>query len=478
MSNKFNIPYKTFARKETHPARLAALARLYGISSAPAERCQVFEIGCGDGGNIIPLAVLNPESRYLGIDSSQELIALGRERISELGLGNIELIADDILNYRPATGEYDYVICHGVYSWVSPEAQRAILQKGATALAQQGLFFISYNTLPGWRQRGAVRDIMRVGASFARGIDERERVAAALSFLEVVAESSPNVSAYVREAAIRLRNSDPSYLSQEFLGEYNTPLLFTEFMNRAKDARLQFVSEARVAMMSYNDLSPQIRDFLASLGSDEIKKEQALDMARNRTFRETVLCHESLAIDRGMSSQVFRQLYFVANYTPVEDGSIERVRFIERATGREVVTPAGECATILSVIAECGVMGTTIQGVSEVSASRIALSEHELMQVVVTLWKTGFVDAVTAPLGGMGEYAQVTSLARAQAITASKVTSVLHESFALSEIERRALNLLESPMSFSALETLLLASAPREEAQGAVKSLRQKGFFL
>lgn len=482
MNSPEEIPYKTFARKETHPARLGALARLHGVSSASCEHCSVFEIGCGDGGNIIPLAALYPDSRYVGIDRSATLIEKGRAEIRELGLSNIELIEGDISSFRPDQGAFDYVICHGVYSWVSAEVRRAILQRGVTAMAPQGVFFVSYNTLPGWRQRGAVRDIMRVGASLAGDAsDDRSKVEAALSFLSLAARSATGSNPYLREAAERLPNSEPSYLLQEFLGEHNTAFKFTHFMEEAQAAGLQFMSEARVSMMSDDDLSPEARELLASLGEDPIRREQALDMLRNRTFRETLLCHASLAIDRGMSSGVFRQLIFVANYLPRgagEDAQGERVRFMERFSGREVLTPAGECATVLGVIAGCGAKGATLHQIEQAAAPVINLSEYEMMRVLVTLWKSGFVEAVTSPLGGMGDRAHVTALARSQAVKSPKVTSILHESFALSDVERRALALLDKPVTFAELQTLLIDQASESEAAAVVSSLSEKGFFL
>jgi methyltransferase-like protein len=234
-------------------------------------------------------------------------------------------------------------------------------------------------------------------------------------------------------------------------------------------------------MMSEDDLPAEARQLLGTLGDDTIRREQALDMLRNRTFRETILCHAAVAIDRGMSSGVFRQLTFIANYLPRgkgEDTQGERMRFMERFSGREVLTPLGECATVLGVIADLGVKGATLHQISEATQKVLQLSEHEMMRVLVTLWKSGFIDAVTTPLGGMGDRAYVTAVARSQATKASKVTSILHESFALSDVERRALALLDKPVTFAELEALLVSDSSAKDAAAAVTSLCEKGFFL
>jgi methyltransferase-like protein len=478
-----NYPYKTFARKETHPARMGALARLYGIPAKGADRCSVFEIGCGDGGNIIPLAVQYPESSFVGIDLDKDLIERGRSEIATLNLTNIEMISGDLSQYKPSVGGYDYVICHGVYSWVPPEVQRALLNLAVTALAHDGVFFISYNTLPGWRQRGALRDIMRVGAGFVENEDEVTRLENAMAFLALIVEQSSSIAPYVREAAERLKTSEPSYIVQEFLGDYNSAVMFSEFIRDAATAGLQFVSESRVVMMSSEDLTQDLNEVLSALDDNIIAREQVLDIVRNRMFRETLLCHRSIQLDRGLQSGVFKELTFVAGYLPEiasalgspewnrEDGL---VKLIERYSGREVTAPAGECAELLKVLASSGPRGLKFNDLVELAA----IEPQDCLRVVFTLWKTGFIEALTAPVCAVHERATVSPLARRQAVANLRVTSGLHESFNLTPEERAVLAQVSAPMTFSALETLLLANSPRDRVTELIAALREKGFFL
>lgn len=476
-----SYPYKTFARKETHPARMGAIAKLYGIEARSADACSVFEIGCGNGGNIIPLALQFPNSSFVGIDVAADLIEQGRSEIDSLQLANIELIHGDIREYKPAVGRFDYIVCHGVYSWVSPETKRAILDRAVTGLSPQGVFFISYNTLPGWRQRGALRDILRVGASFVENEDEVARLENAMAFLALIVEQSSSITPYVREAAERLRTSDPSYIVQEFLGEYNTAEMFTDFMGDATAAGLQFVSESRVVMMSSEDLSPQINEVLTALDESVVAKEQVIDIVRNRMFRETLLCHQSVPLDRGLQGAAFKDLTFVASYLPAAnrvESESSQVQLVERYTGREVSAPAGECAAMLALMAEFGPRGASFGVISGQAEIRLEMDSHESLRVIYTLWKTGFIEALTAPVCGTQERIVVSQLARKQAVSNVRVTSGLHESFDLSAEERSLLAQAIAPMTVSALETLALASFPRERVEELLGSLREKGFFL
>ena len=83
----------------------------------------MLELGCASGGNLIPMALTFPDSRFVGIDLSREQIADGQKTVEALGLTNIELRHLSILDVDDSFGPFDYIVCHGVYSWV-PETSR------------------------------------------------------------------------------------------------------------------------------------------------------------------------------------------------------------------------------------------------------------------------------------------------------------------------------------------------------------------
>src|SRR5438094_55973 len=133
------VPYPSFAFPFTHPSRLAALARLAGLDAPPLEQCRVLELGCARGGNVIPMAAQLPHARFLGIDLSPVQIDAANQTIRALGLANIELRRMDILDVTATTGEFDYIIAHGVWSWVPPVVREKILAILAQNLAPDGI---------------------------------------------------------------------------------------------------------------------------------------------------------------------------------------------------------------------------------------------------------------------------------------------------------------------------------------------------
>jgi SAM-dependent methyltransferase len=154
------VPYKSYPYRQSHPERLATIATLFGMSTRPIEKARVLEIGCAAGGNLIPMADRLPESEFIGVDFSKRQIADGQAVISEVGLKNVRLAHGDVRKLDTELGKFDYILSHGVYSWIPDDAQDALLAACGKHLAPQGVAYISYNTYPGWHMRGMIRDIM------------------------------------------------------------------------------------------------------------------------------------------------------------------------------------------------------------------------------------------------------------------------------------------------------------------------------
>src|ERR1700754_855638 len=147
---------------QTAPGRLAAIAYLFGLSPPDVSRARVLEIGCAAGNNLIPFAAWHPQAEVVGVDLSQVQIDQGRRRVQALGLSNLTLVQGDVATLELAAlgGSFDFIICHGVYSWVPESVQDAILSAFDSMLAPRGIAYVSYNVYPGWKAKEIVRDAM------------------------------------------------------------------------------------------------------------------------------------------------------------------------------------------------------------------------------------------------------------------------------------------------------------------------------
>src|SRR5262245_23959957 len=85
------VPYSSHPYAQSHPIRMSVLGVLFGMTPAPVDRCRVLELGCAGGGNLVPMAAVLPESRFVGVDLSSVQIADGQRLVEALGLKNIEL---------------------------------------------------------------------------------------------------------------------------------------------------------------------------------------------------------------------------------------------------------------------------------------------------------------------------------------------------------------------------------------------------
>jgi methyltransferase-like protein/ubiquinone/menaquinone biosynthesis C-methylase UbiE len=290
------VPYPSHPFAQTHPDHLATLATLLGLRPPPADRCRVLELGCASGGNLLPMALALPDSSFLGIDLSAEQIGQGSKTVAALGLKNVELRHLGILDVDDSFGEFDYIICHGVYSWVPREVQDKILAICARHLAPDGVGYVSYNTHPGWHLRGMVRSMMNYHVSRYPGEPPPQRVARARALLAFLArsagESDSPYAQLLREHQELLQQHSDSYLFHEHLEECNEPVWFLQFCERLTAHGLRYLGEAEFStMVAGTSFPPEVQQELEALAPNLLEKEQYMDFLRNRTFRQTLLCH-------------------------------------------------------------------------------------------------------------------------------------------------------------------------------------------
>ena len=285
-----SLPYLSLPVSYTRPQHLAALAALSGSPAPAPDRARVLELGCASGGNILPLAVHFPHARFVGVDLSARQISDGQRRIAALGLGNIELHCADIATFAVAPAIYDYVICHGVFSWVPLEVQDAIFRVIGAALAPGGVAAVSYNVLPGWHLRSPVRDLLLAHAGADGPPQERVRRAREILKRFETLKSGDAYAALMRDEARRLARLPASYILGEFLAETNAPLAFDTFAARASTHGLAFLCEADLDASAQALLDAPTRQHVAATaGGDRIRAGRMLDLFSGRPFRRSLL---------------------------------------------------------------------------------------------------------------------------------------------------------------------------------------------
>ncbi|MBU2549273.1 MAG: methyltransferase regulatory domain-containing protein [Proteobacteria bacterium] len=299
------VPYTGHPIPTGHPERMATLGGLFGLDPAPVAGCRVLEMGCADGGHLIPMALHLPGSEFVGLDLSRRQIEMGQNMLREFGCANVRLEHAGIMDVDPNWGVFDYIICHGVYSWVPAEVQERILAVCAENLADRGLAFVSYNTYPGWYGPEMVRNLMQYHTSGLT--DPVECVQQALAVTDFVARfiqtEDDEYARWMQKELERVKNlsanmGSHAYIYHEYLEDRNSPVYFHQFAARAAAHGLQYLGEAVYANMLTHGFPDPVGEVLDGIGGDVVALEQYMDFLRNRRFRQTLLCRAGLALDR------------------------------------------------------------------------------------------------------------------------------------------------------------------------------------
>jgi SAM-dependent methyltransferase len=315
------LPYRHGSIPETHPARIGAIARLLGLEAAEPDRCRVLELGCAEGMNLLPLAERFPGSNFTGIDFSPAHFTVAEQARSAAGITNAHFVCADLLDYAPESSVFDYVIAHGVYSWVAPEVRDRVLALCARALAPGGIAYVSYNVYPAWGLLGGLRATLR--ATLARAADPVAEITRLLPTLDRAFAAQPGpYAALVRELLADMATRPPELLFHDDLEVVCEPVTFLEFTTHAQRHGLHYLAEAHFASMPADHLPAPARDALADLSPDFLHAQQFLDLLGNRRFRNSLLISVPPRPERVPDPAVISQLAVGLHLQPA-DGRID-----------------------------------------------------------------------------------------------------------------------------------------------------------
>ena len=320
------VPYESYPFKLSHPAHLFTMGTLFDLNPTPIEKARVLELGCSSGGNLIPLAVTYPQSQFVGVDFSKTSIDLGDKHIDALELKNIDLKHMLILDFPKEEGLFDYIICHGVFSWVNKKTREKIFNICEDNLKSNGVAYISYNTLPGWNMVNSIRDLM---LWHTQSIDDpKQKVTQARMILKFITdgleEDTSPYSQFLKYEIKPISKLPDNYILHEHLSLYNEPMYFFEFMEQASKRNLAYLSDAMLSTMYTGNLPKSFAEELNKI-HNIIATNQYMDFIRNNRFRSTLLCHSSQEINRKLNFQDVTKWYLQLNAKLNESDFTEEV---------------------------------------------------------------------------------------------------------------------------------------------------------
>lgn len=308
----------------TNINNLQAKAKMYGLNPVPLKGARVLELGASCGGNIVPQALYYPETTFTGIDLSGVQVKHGNDIINSIGLKNVTLLEKDILDIDESFGTFDYIIVHGIWSWVPDVVKDKILSICNVNLSDNGIAYVSYNTYPGWKRLEQLRDIMLYSEKRAKDQDLLERTLYTKSVLKMVADTmniddrSRAQSAYKINNIHNVLNSNDYYVAHEYLEAFNDPVYVSDFIERARKQGCAYIGDEVLQRSFITWLADDVTNNIRTLSHDNyVDKEQFYDYVYDTQFRMSLLTklsnEDKINHEETVTQDILNSLYYVGN---------------------------------------------------------------------------------------------------------------------------------------------------------------------
>ena len=457
------IRYRSRPCPTSAPARIATVARLMGLDTPDPTTARVLEIGCGDGGNLVPMAAAAPRGRYAGVDLSPGAIAEARAMASDLALSNVELDAVDLRDLPPGLGTFDYIIAHGFYSWVPADVREVLLGTLRRCLSPDGIAFVSHNTMPGCALRGIAWSLLRPHVA---GIgDPARRGAEARSMASLVSEAmadQPGLAAMLAGEFRDVAERHEFHVLHDDLAVVNHPVLLREIVAEADAHGLTWLADADVYRHPAPAYGEKMNAWLAA--TDRLTREHVIDHLRLRRYRESLFVHRAKGLGTALAGERLANMHVGASNTTAErhgsaprsqtDGDrtlagVQRMLLGRLAAVHPASVPVQE---VVSWITSHSAAGSTFA--APANALRLLLNACLMGAIVPFAWPLRVAQ-------GAGAMPRASAVARWQAPRRDFVVNLRHDSVVFDDpVRRRLLPLVDGTRTRDALALELAAISP------------------
>jgi len=451
------LPYESFPFAGFHPQRLSVISQLFGLTTPKLDKFRYLEIGCAAGGNLIPLAIEYEQAEFVGIDYAEIQINDGQRVIDDLALNNVRLKTQDILDVTNDLGQFDFIIAHGVYSWVPIQVREKLICLCRDHLSPEGIACISYNTQPGWKVRSAVRDMLRHKTQDC--VDLKTRAHEAKAFAQVMLNSfqgNPDSYAVMMKSELQQAYEAPlNILVHDYLADINNPVYFHQFNEEIASASLKYIGDTHFYTMRVLNLTDEITTNLANNPESAIEMEQYTDYATNRYFRRSLITHTEQNVQRLVQKEAYSKLCYSLSSQPkpvkanLQAGIQVAFSF---GAGTTISSKEPMIKFILSELSSHWPKTLSYDALLKTARTKLknkvassALSAS-LSEQLHSLYGQNFIDAYVHKLNLVnkaGEKPKVNPLVCYQAKHQNWVTNQRHERRALDDFSRNLIQLLD-----------------------------------
>jgi SAM-dependent methyltransferase len=311
-----DVPYPRNFVPQLAPTMMRLVAALALHPPPPGDDFDYCELGAGRGDTLALLAAASPAARFVGIDIASDHVAFARALAERGGLTNLRLIEGDFedVALRDATSDFDFIVAHGVLSWVSPAKRAALFAFARAKLKPGGLLFISYNALPGWAVMEPLRRIMLEHAATVGG-STLDRARAAYDFARRLAEAKAGYFASHPTAQKMLdlmEQGGLAYVAHEYFHAHWHPMHFADMDAELRASGLSFAGQMPLYLNVPDLAMPPGMKALAKEAKDRVAFEGLKDFASNELFRSDVYVRDDAHEDAASVRRFFETTPFGA----------------------------------------------------------------------------------------------------------------------------------------------------------------------
>lgn len=344
------LPYLSLPHPATDPNRLELVGRLHGLQPPDHRTARVLELGCGDGGNLLAIAAAWPGSTCVGIDLTASAVERGSALAQRAGLTNVDLRVGDLLDpdlLGPGE-EFDYVLLHGLLTWVPDPVRAAALALTGRVLSPTGLALCDHGAVPGEHGWAAAKGLLRFGAGTRT--DPVAAVAAARAALDLALEldlgGDPLHRRVLEEGRASLQGRSAYWVYHDDLNPAYTPFSVADMAGLCAAHDLAYVGEATHGQ--WWDVDRGLDELVRQVAPtpDPVQRQLVADLVCDPAFKSTVVCRADAVWSR----------------TPLAPA--EGVDLVAHATAAFVgqvpdgVSPVARC--ILDAVADAGPRGASV----------------------------------------------------------------------------------------------------------------------
>jgi SAM-dependent methyltransferase len=286
-----DVPYVRLFVGDLAPPTLRLVAALNGLPAPAESDFDYCELGSGNGDTIVTLAAANPGARFVGVDFNDEHLRFASELASRGGVANVRFLPTDFDDLAGADiPPLDFLVMHGVWSWVSAAKRRSILAFAKARLKPGGLLCTSYNALPGWAALEPLRRLVRSGAESATG-STLDRARAGMAFVERLAAANAGYFAShptAKSMVELMQKEGPNYVAHEYFGSEWHPMYFADVAAAMSEHGLGYVGQVPLHLNVPALSVPPVLVDVARTTKDRVALETLKDFAANQLFRTDV----------------------------------------------------------------------------------------------------------------------------------------------------------------------------------------------